>query len=341
MFFGFFFYFVVCFFFFKQKTAYEMRISDWSSDVCSSDLYTVLNVLAISWPPVRSRKITGDATMGIDVDLLFHPVGQGMFASGHLKRTNSNDTEFSWIYDCGSASAGQLEIGAVNRLAAHLGGPKPRIDLLVISHFDHDHISGIPHLLSTFDVKRILIPLVPLWARLLVASQLGLSITQEEQSLILDPVGTLSALPEGNAPDEIVIVSQTTGGDERSPPWEPEGSPDEPSFDIHVEKDERERNPEATPGYSPVAAGSRTEISWLRKSGRITVGNLWEFVPYNDPITIGMASPALVNQALVLNGQLLSATSQQQRAAVLAAIKSLRSEARRVGKEGVRKGKSR
>src|SRR3546814_11254631 len=30
--------FVICFFFFKQKTAYEMRISDWSSDVCSSDL---------------------------------------------------------------------------------------------------------------------------------------------------------------------------------------------------------------------------------------------------------------------------------------------------------------
>src|SRR3546814_19118024 len=32
---------VICiclFFFFKQKTAYEMRISDWSSDVCSSDL---------------------------------------------------------------------------------------------------------------------------------------------------------------------------------------------------------------------------------------------------------------------------------------------------------------
>src|SRR3546814_6696880 len=45
-------YFVVCvvvvycysvvFFFFKQKTAYEMRISDWSSDVCSSDLSHVL-----------------------------------------------------------------------------------------------------------------------------------------------------------------------------------------------------------------------------------------------------------------------------------------------------------
>src|SRR3546814_18822396 len=37
-------YFVVVwwfFFFFKQKTAYEMRISDWSSDVCSSDLIEI------------------------------------------------------------------------------------------------------------------------------------------------------------------------------------------------------------------------------------------------------------------------------------------------------------
>src|SRR3546814_16416693 len=34
-------YYIYCFyfFFFKQKTAYEMRISDWSSDVCSSDLF--------------------------------------------------------------------------------------------------------------------------------------------------------------------------------------------------------------------------------------------------------------------------------------------------------------
>src|SRR3546814_13201420 len=33
---------VFLFFFFKQKTAYEMRISDWSSDVCSSDLSSAM-----------------------------------------------------------------------------------------------------------------------------------------------------------------------------------------------------------------------------------------------------------------------------------------------------------
>src|SRR3546814_10454252 len=36
------------FFFFKQKTAYEMRISDWSSDVCSSDLRVIAK---IEWHP--------------------------------------------------------------------------------------------------------------------------------------------------------------------------------------------------------------------------------------------------------------------------------------------------
>src|SRR3546814_2836382 len=39
------------FFFFKQKTAYEMRISDWSSDVCSSDL--VLDSLLKTDPSLR------------------------------------------------------------------------------------------------------------------------------------------------------------------------------------------------------------------------------------------------------------------------------------------------
>src|SRR3546814_4429063 len=35
-----------CIVFFKQKTAYEMRISDWSSDVCSSDLATAASILS-------------------------------------------------------------------------------------------------------------------------------------------------------------------------------------------------------------------------------------------------------------------------------------------------------
>src|SRR3546814_3708054 len=39
--------FIFIIFFFKQKTAYEMRISDWSSDVCSSDLSKIKNAAVL------------------------------------------------------------------------------------------------------------------------------------------------------------------------------------------------------------------------------------------------------------------------------------------------------
>src|SRR3546814_2593047 len=46
------------FFFFKQKTAYEMRISDWSSDVCSSDLTFEARQKAISLKlPVQGKSL--------------------------------------------------------------------------------------------------------------------------------------------------------------------------------------------------------------------------------------------------------------------------------------------
>src|SRR3546814_3780401 len=57
------------FFFFKQKTAYEMRISDWSSDVCSSDLQKEEDMAPAAHDP--SRKVptimtTADMAMKVD-----------------------------------------------------------------------------------------------------------------------------------------------------------------------------------------------------------------------------------------------------------------------------------
>src|SRR3546814_7413899 len=45
-------------FFFKQKTAYEMRISDWSSDVCSSDLLVGVHIREVRHHPqiVKGRR---------------------------------------------------------------------------------------------------------------------------------------------------------------------------------------------------------------------------------------------------------------------------------------------
>src|SRR3546814_1651618 len=47
-------------FFFKQKTAYEMRISDWSSDVCSSDLSLPSHGLRVGVLKAADREFFGD-----------------------------------------------------------------------------------------------------------------------------------------------------------------------------------------------------------------------------------------------------------------------------------------
>src|SRR3546814_10684281 len=77
------------FFLFKQKTAYEMRISDWSSDVCSSDLFVTRNTLVAGqsielsleegpFSQLHGRwvfKALGDKACKISLDLTFDYAG--------------------------------------------------------------------------------------------------------------------------------------------------------------------------------------------------------------------------------------------------------------------------
>src|SRR3546814_13824707 len=73
----------MCLFFFKQKTAYELRISDWSSDVCSSDLQTQrlggLERLAVDvddhlGDPVMVAQV--DEQQVTEIALAVHPTAQ-------------------------------------------------------------------------------------------------------------------------------------------------------------------------------------------------------------------------------------------------------------------------
>src|SRR3546814_4279527 len=50
----------ILFFFFKQKTAYDVRISDWRSDVCSSDL-------VLAHPAAEREREVGDFLIGADL----------------------------------------------------------------------------------------------------------------------------------------------------------------------------------------------------------------------------------------------------------------------------------
>src|SRR3546814_2376068 len=70
-------FYIVLFFFFKQKTAYEMRISDWSSDVCSSDLQHVIDRRARKAPDaiLNDPQILGHEP-ALGQQPVFHVIGR-------------------------------------------------------------------------------------------------------------------------------------------------------------------------------------------------------------------------------------------------------------------------
>ena len=160
----------------------------------------------------------------------FHPVGQGLFASGTLfpggKYCLPSKRNFSWVYDCGTASSQKFIDRELQRLSLLTNS----IDLLTISHFDADHISGIARLLKKCSVKNLLLPYAPLWQRLLIAFGSGIAITSSEFGFFLNPVSYLRSL---NRDDEnlgrIILVPGSMGN---SRPPESEGrnlSPDSQS----------------------------------------------------------------------------------------------------------------
>src|SRR3546814_13783932 len=69
---------VYVFFFFKQKTAYEMRISDWSSDVCSSDLVAGLQ------QPVVEAAIMFDRTQAVGRYAQLHALAERVRQQRHI-----------------------------------------------------------------------------------------------------------------------------------------------------------------------------------------------------------------------------------------------------------------
>src|SRR3546814_6765989 len=100
------------FFFFKQKTAYEMRISDWSSDVCSSDLAGSPGSAALS----VAATAAGAATDGGAAWALL--IAQAMSAAT-TNRNIMGSPSLSDFAQCGVATAASAEVtGIADRYTA-------------------------------------------------------------------------------------------------------------------------------------------------------------------------------------------------------------------------------
>ena len=257
------------------------------------------------------------------VDILFHPVGQGLFSSGHIR---ANGSRFDWTYDCGSDSPGKLEDEAVDRLWHEMAADNsmPILDFVFISHFDLDHISGIPHLLRRFRVEELVVPLVPLWRRLLLVLNVGSAITHFQLDFLLDPIGAIARVeganvgrillvpPRGSAPS----VDGAQFIDDIQPSNRQNDLPGRITYQVDLENSNR-----ALPiGDDPVVA-SHPPLRVMKQGGRIRVDGFWEFLPYNDALYTKKVDSKFVRKANQIRVRLLQTQSPTIRNLLLQVLK--------------------
>ncbi len=84
-------------------------------------------------------------------EFCFYPVGQGCFYAGNIY---FGGQKFTIVYDCGTISKWIYLSNAIKEFKER----NKKIDLLIVSHFDSDHVNGIKDLLTGLTCERVIIP---------------------------------------------------------------------------------------------------------------------------------------------------------------------------------------
>ncbi|WP_145978391.1 hypothetical protein [Tistrella mobilis] len=211
------------------------------------------------------------------------PVGQGLFSSGAIVKNGR--PFFNWVYDCGTSSSLDLLYDSIkdcNRQRECLRFS--RFDLVILSHFDNDHISGFSHLVQESQIRMILLPYLTPLQRLILAIQQGVSSGDAEFGFYIDPVSYLRGL-DGSDIGEIVFVLPSESDDEAPSPRigpVPDGGvrDGEESEEVSIKFEVASPPDQAQDELFTKLVNAN--VHYLKRGGVISAASDWEFLPYND-----------------------------------------------------------
>jgi hypothetical protein len=209
----------------------------------------------------------------------FQSVGKSLFAPGrvdvHVATYQPTvNRRVQWVFDCGTLSSERLVANGLDALETGdrpaqtnvpvpagvpeqlPAGRPPWLDLVVLSHFDRDHIGGVCELLKRFSVDVFALPYVPSWKRLLIATAEGVAGDEDLIQFFVDPVAFLSSLPGADIWRFVLVPPSAPTGPPLLPPGTsvprllaPMATGDDDRLIVRID-------PPPAPGVDPSAAGS-------------------------------------------------------------------------------------
>ncbi|ANL87888.1 hypothetical protein [Rhizobium phaseoli] len=263
-----------------QITQNAIEEKEWQEALRSSARMRLPASDLRAWPRLKNQAVAHRR--------LQCPVGQGGFHAGIVRHAlNCLAPEFSddasssifYIYDCGSERRRHVD-PEIRKVVAGRGVGKP-LDFLFLSHFDRDHINGVPLLLHEtkgLRVDTVVLPYVDEAERLMA---FGKAINRSKSAgsdrfftdMILDPVAALQAF----GPRQIIFVTGEPGP-RRTPEAPPVHSPSSPE--------------DGRPYWKAVSDDHAGAFGFRQVSGAVIVDNLsfqifggmemggWRLVPY-------------------------------------------------------------
>jgi len=210
----------------------------------------------------------------------FKPVGQGLFATGVLYASDSEQVIYNWVYDCGSSdSHAQLDT-EIDSFIRSLKG-RSWIDCFIISHLDHDHISGIAEIMKRVRIERLFLPYIPLIDRIEIALAQPF-VSPSSLRFAADPAGYLLELGGDNL-GEVVFVIGDKGDQEISLPGDDGPQPEEFTGNEPIKPRFITINTPTDSGSISLASiGGQEKIIYITAHVSVTIAGFWEFAFFNE-----------------------------------------------------------
>ncbi|HLN94435.1 MAG TPA: MBL fold metallo-hydrolase [Flavobacterium sp.] len=208
--------------------------------------------------------------MNITGNFTFYPVGQGCFYVGDLRLKGQ---KFVFVYDCGTDTGGTFLQDSISDFKRK----HQKIDLLIISHFHEDHVSGVQDLLAGIRCDRILIPYYTPIERLLLASS-NPNATPNYLAFLADPISFLTNIADVG---EVILV----GGNDETDGEQPSSDKPLPVFDKVFRLEIINQNPQEDENFKNAVLELEgphrfSNKLYLSQSPKLSLSGVWEFVFY-------------------------------------------------------------